>query len=490
MCILSVVLMCVSLFYPVYGYTLFTSNFYQPNADVFKVIFMTLLIFYMYLFYILPNILVSVPVLSTCCIHVKRFVNRFLVGWRTFVLLLLLFSVRPGNPLLDDNNRLGLEYLAIPVIIAIPYSSCLKHFNPLAYMGVIIRECITNQGANFLSRQGYQIVFSRSSLRNILDSKHGPALAENNTDTVTCLIMSHPTAMVKAFCSRRRSYWPPAPVLDLIAGLPLMLVPAGPTDFEWRCSWSLVEIIILQTLPTHVKQAYWAFKYCVHKCIKTSRTSLISGDGKRISTYVYKNVLMWDLEQNGIEGYAYSHFLRLLEKLHCYLDARALPHYFNPEHNLLADISDAEIDLAGGCVQQIIADPLTAILESAARPREVFGSWYSRNKVKQRELVGVIKSIANVYRDVDAPTEADSPDSRENINQLKVHLRCLDKIRSNKYKTQLRRDREQDRDRTLKFQRRPPLTKLEELSRTSLGDQGVISRLPKPKILADHFKFE
>ena len=66
-------------------------------------------------------------------------------------------------------------------------------------------------------------------------------------------------------------------------------------------------------------------------------------------------------------------FLDLHNELNEYIKKRNLPHYFLPQCNLLETVADDELCLARQAIQDILLDPLNALLTSPTRPQEIYG---------------------------------------------------------------------------------------------------------------------
>ena len=283
----------------------------------------------------------------------------------------------------------------------------------------------------FRQQNGHKLLLPKAFLQELSCQLYfppqkfqGPSHAVLDFDLVPALICNRPFPCMEQYLARERStIWPPPKALAQIAAMPGVLVPTGSKgspniDTEWRYSFSVQEICLSQEMPGWIKAGYRAFKYTLKHHLHALRTSLHSTDKEdvpqdtlcghlvnpmmsrythyqvdfqqryvshmesaidvvenndgHVCSYHLKTILLWSLEDPGSwEGCCPLRFmLRLLHNLECHLQSRSLPHYFNIDNNLLANISMHELALARACVVEILRDPVAAMRYSIAKPRD------------------------------------------------------------------------------------------------------------------------
>ena len=298
----------------------------------------------------------------------------------------------------------------------------------LARLGPSQRLFVPWNGKIMLSPKAFVQRVSKSSFLDTNIHIQGPSMEHTHPlhitpvdhyDLVPALICLQPFSCIKQFLVRERtcSVWPSPSDLDQIATMPGLLVPTGRKgspniDTEWRYSFSVQEIYLSRRMPLWVKAGYRAFKYTLKHLSHVLRVSLeytdeevlyqdasveelinrmtstygkyrteleLSNWGFRgnianenescFCSYHMKTILLWSLEDP--ETWQHCPFrlmLRLLRQLEDHLISGILPHYFNGDCNLFANVSGKELVLIRACVVEILNDPIAAICHTAVIP--------------------------------------------------------------------------------------------------------------------------
>ena len=284
-----------------------------------------------------------------------------------FVLPVFVWHFAPDSSLTSLlNNRLS--YLVIHCMNNLPlFCRICKHVQ----IGTKnVKECtVFRDGAYFLS--------SLNALNLLRDTHNGeafqgPAQTVSNTDHVPALICSAPFPWIAKYLSRQRSsQWPSHDALDDISILPGLLVPTGKKghvecNLQWRQSCSLMEIRLAQDMPNLVKAAFRAFKATIKYFKKQHKCKVLAIDASVVCSFHLKNVLLWLLEEADTwqQNHSFRWLIQLLMHLDNHLKTRHLPHYFNPECNLLDTVDEDDLKLTRFCVSYVLNDPVKAILEA------------------------------------------------------------------------------------------------------------------------------
>ena len=290
------------------------------------------------------------------------------------------------------------------------------------------RVFILRNGRKILSTKRFLAGVSDRSYINSLPHFQGPSMRYfdfikypsnpvADHDLVPALICLQPFPCMKQYLVRERStMWPIPNTLSKIAATPGVLVPTGRkgslnVDTEWRYSFSVQEICLSQEMPGWVKTGYRAFKYTLKHLSHALRISvdstdeevlyqdesvkqlidrmvsaytkyrmelpnwgfrldLANEDESKFCTYHMKSILFWSLEDQDTwkEPCPFRLMLRLLNKLEGHLRSGILPHYFNIECNLFANIPRKELALINACVVEILSDPVAAMCHTAVNP--------------------------------------------------------------------------------------------------------------------------
>ena len=212
----------------------------------------------------------------------------------------------------------------------------------------------------------------------------GPAGQSGTRDWVNTLVCNGPHPdMDQEFAIRPRQ-WPPAALISDLLKLPMLLVLVGHKlspefHLQARISWSHLELKLIQELSESVRQGYIACKYVFKHFLKAHRGQNETGEGKEtknsVSSYYIKTTFLRYLEKThpSMITSPFSLFLDLLHELNKYLKGGKLPHYFVAQCNLLETVEEGELCLAQHVIEEILSDPLNALLTSPTAPQEIYG---------------------------------------------------------------------------------------------------------------------
>ena len=201
-------------------------------------------------------------------------------------------------------------------------------------------------------------------------------------DIVPTLVANEPHPAIKQYIKRLGSQeWPSHDQRQLIQQLPMNLVLVGHKDSprinqEFRLSWSANELVLIRTLPNHIKQGYIAFKYVMKYFLKMNRVQNETDDGRsKIGSFHFKMTFLYTLENTPPSkiNSPFRLMMDLASNFLGYLNCGKLPHYFLPECDLLATVGHDERQIAIKCIHNIISDPISAVLKCPSVPRQIYG---------------------------------------------------------------------------------------------------------------------
>ena len=382
-----------------------------------------------------------------------KFANR-LISSLIGIGALLSFQYFPHNITI---KCISLHLLMIPVILV--FADFVDVLDSIVSLGPSIHR----NGKIILSPK---LFIEELSGKDCLDSDkqiQGPSMQYtspisfrpiSNYDLVPALICHEPFACMKQYLSRRRTnIWPSPYSLVQIAAMPGLLVPTGrkgssniDTDW-WRYSFSVQEIYLSQEMPGWVKAGYRAFKYTLKHLSHVLRVSVQYTDEEviyqdasvkqlidrmtsahtkykadlelvdwklredrakehesKFCSYHMKTILLWSLEdlETWQQRCPFRLMLRLLHNLEGHLVSGILPHYFNTDCNLFANVPGSELTLIRACVVEILRDPIAAMSHTAVipiNPRLFTDFKISRQKqmiIRKRKLYNVAYYFSQV----------------------------------------------------------------------------------------------
>ena len=259
----------------------------------------------------------------------------------------------------------------------------------------------------------------------------GPAGQWVTFDYVKTLVSNGPHPdMDQEFANRPRQ-WPPAALISDLLKLPMLLVLVGHKlspefHLQARVSWSHLELKLMQELPESVRQGYIACKYVFKRFLKAHRGQNETGEGRTsVSSYFIKTTFLRYLEKTPASMITspFKLFSDLLRELDEYLKGGKLPHYFLPQCNLLETVADDELRIARQVIEEILSDPLNALLTSPTAPQEIYG------EVHPDYLVSAFCKISS---------HATCKQYQKDLSKL---LARVDERRRQRYREQRERDR-------------------------------------------------
>ena len=254
-------------------------------------------------------------------------------------------------------------------------------------------------------------------------------------DIVPTLVANKPHPAIVDYINRLSSpEWPSQEQRQLIQQLPMNLVLVGHKDSarkdqEFRLSWSIGELVLILTLPNHIKQGYIAFKYVMKRFIKMNRGQNETDHGRsKIGSFHFKNTLLHHLENTNpsMISSPFGLMMVLIIKFKGYLNRGKLPHYFLPECDLLATVGPEERQIAHKSINDILSDPVSAVLKCPSVPTEIYGD------IVPDELVSIFHRVST------------RPCCERSRDELLLLLSRLDEWRQQHYHRQLEVDNDED----------------------------------------------
>lgn len=173
----------------------------------------------------------------------------------------------------------------------------------------------------------------------------------NSRDYVRVLPCNCPI-IINTWKERARHYqWPSKFDIETVSSMPACLVPVGQRGsklkhLQWRLCFTLAEIHLIKSMNNTHTKVYFLLKMIAKYFLK----SLC----KHITSYVIKNVIMWQAEERSTEEYLPQHIIArtidALQFLSVCLCNKELQTYLIPRRNLLAKIEEPDI----GCLRNAI----------------------------------------------------------------------------------------------------------------------------------------
>ena len=211
----------------------------------------------------------------------------------------------------------------------------------------------------------------------------GPAgqASEGLYDFVPTLVVNEPHPAIKQYIKRLSSpEWPSHDQRQLIQQLPMNMVLVGHKDSlrinqEFRLSWSTNELVLIRTLPNHIKQGYIAFKYVMKYFLKMNRVQNETDGRSKIGSFHFKMTFLYTLENTPPSkiNSPFRLMIDLASNFLDYLNRGKLPHYFLPECDLLATVGHDERQIAIKSIHNIFSNPISAVLKCPSVPKQIYG---------------------------------------------------------------------------------------------------------------------
>ena len=246
-------------------------------------------------------------------------------------------------------------------------------------------------------------------------------------DIVPTLVANEPHPAIKQYINRLCSQeWPSHDQRQWIQQLPMNLVLVGHKKStregqEFRLSWSANELVLIWTLPNHIKQGYIAFKYVMKYFLKMNRVQNETDHGRsKIGSFHFKMTFLYTLENTPPSkiNSPFRLMMDLASNFLDYLNRGKLPHYFLPECDLLATVGHDERQIAIKSIHNIISDPISAVLKCPSVPNEIYGD------ILPDDLVAVFHRVST------------DPCCERRRHELVLLLSRLDEWRQQRYQEQ------------------------------------------------------
>ena len=247
-------------------------------------------------------------------------------------------------------------------------------------------------------------------------------------DIVPTLVANKPHPAIVDYINRlSSSEWPSQDQRQLLQQLPMNLVLVGHKNSqrkqqEFRLSWSTGELVLISTLPIHIKQGYISFKYVMNCFLKINRGQNETNDARsQIGSFHFKTTYLYYLENTPLSRIIspFSLMMNLFSDFIGYLNRGKLPHYFLPECDLLASVGHEERQIAHKSVHDILSDPISAVLRCPSVPTKIYGD------ILPDELVAVFYRVST------------HPCCEQSQDELLLLLSRLDEWRQQRYNTLL-----------------------------------------------------
>ena len=220
-------------------------------------------------------------------------------------------------------------------------------------------------------------------LANHRDGISGPVGQEFDglMEYAPTLICSAAHPDMKKYVCRPRQSWPSSQQLKGIQLLPMLIVLIGHKrsdefPLQARLSWSPLEMKLVVTLSSDIRQVYIALKYVIKSLTKKFRGPNATTDGRSfVGSYHVKTVLLHHLERKPptMIMSQLELMMGLLHDLDGYIVAGKLPHYFLPDCDLIETVRPEDRHITRNVIKDILADPLRAILTCPTDPQDIYG---------------------------------------------------------------------------------------------------------------------
>ncbi|XP_052239300.1 uncharacterized protein LOC127850361 isoform X2 [Dreissena polymorpha] len=149
-------------------------------------------------------------------------------------------------------------------------------------------------------------------------------------------IRCHCPSILQRWAQRSR-LWPPPEVVHKVVSLGSVVTPVGFNGseykyLEWRICFNMGETEIVTNLNMVQAKLYVILKMIVKEVLKPSN--------KEITSYVLKNIILWQAERNPSEMFQERNLIHwlhdALRTLRTAISSTQLPYYMIPERNLMA----------------------------------------------------------------------------------------------------------------------------------------------------------
>ena len=242
----------------------------------------------------------------------------------------------------------------------------------------------------FIPRYGHTWLSSYETLRKggarcIRENEfHGPARVQAgpaaSMDQVFTLLCCSPLRCMDAYYHRQRSsHWPSDRTMGRLRNARGTIVCAGhklspeqDQRLQFRFSFSCQELLLANDMPPWVKQGYVAFKRTLKAKLLHVRRDTVSEGRSKMSSYHFKTVLLWALEDPEAWGKLcpFRLMMLLLASLKSYLQLcpPVLSHYFIPQCNLLETTDIDDIRLTLRIIDDVQGDPVASIIKTRTSP--------------------------------------------------------------------------------------------------------------------------
>jgi hypothetical protein len=180
-----------------------------------------------------------------------------------------------------------------------------------------------------------------------------------STDLVFCVHCQKWPSVAKEWLIRKSTTgWPTPEMKYLIEINGCYIVPTGYDENEWRLSFSLAELQLIDTLDSEYKRVYAIVKFLIKYIFKSEN---ITG----LKSYHLKTIFLWYCEEKEFEKnvpirFSVENFLNYIIE---YYERKYIPHYFIPTFNLLFELADDELKIYCSMLSKLLNHLNTTIIQ-------------------------------------------------------------------------------------------------------------------------------
>ena len=208
---------------------------------------------------------------------------------------------------------------------------------------------------------------------------------------------------------KRISDWPSQELIKRCYDSSCLVVPVGRKESsramkgkEWRLSFTEPELCLARSLNDKPRQSYILAKLLIKTAIQDLRkTKPFLKQFRMISSYDIKTAMFLLCEKKPTLENMLDDITLLFEALSNYYEEGVLPDYFIPEKNIIAGISDAELNICLTVLQELREFPLLIIKQCFI---DAFGSLFEFDENDSPLLRRIYEEIC-CFSETNSPTK-------------------------------------------------------------------------------------
>ena len=227
-----------------------------------------------------------------------------------------------------------------------------KKLSPPIDQASVREHCLQN--SKFIEESQHSIPLSHVALMATDEGTiAGPSLSlpytggtfRVNRDFVYGLRCPFWPSQAEEWLHRDRALWPSSEVISTISTQGCHLVPVGShnsdvSEYEWRFSFSVAELMLARFLSDKQKLAYSVLKTLIKSEMKERGIDVFA-------SYHLKTCLFWFLEKKGIESWGEhslgENIFELLDFFIAFYSKGSLPNFFIPRNNMIDHRSPEDV---------------------------------------------------------------------------------------------------------------------------------------------------